>query len=329
MINLIKNEFIKIIHKKSIYIILTIIFLLSLLTNIIYKYKLDEVGNIKGTNYKENNNYLSIANENYKNYSKILENTDKDDDKYKEYKSIVEVNKYILKNKINSNKINDTRGILINLFTEYELFLIIMIVILIGTIVSEEFNKGTIRQLLIKPYTRVRILLSKYITSILITISSILILIIMQLLIGFILSSLSTINVPVIIYNLSNNKIESYNIFTYLMVMIISKIPMFILISSFIILIGIATLNSQITITLGLILYIISNIFNEALLNTNLKISQFLITSNWDFSKYLFHAIPKNIYLSLNKSITVYIVYLFIIIILSFILFNKKDIRNI
>src|SRR5574344_494201 len=49
MINLIKNEFIKIFNTKSIYVMLVLLLFFVLFTNIIYKYKLDEFGN-----YKEN-----------------------------------------------------------------------------------------------------------------------------------------------------------------------------------------------------------------------------------------------------------------------------------
>lgn len=331
MINLIKNELIKIFSKKSIYIMLTIIFLVSILTNVIYKYKLDENGNIKTTYYKEKSNdtYLEVAKENYEKYSDILKNTDKNSHEYKEYKSIIEVNKYILDNKINTNKINDTRGILINLFTEYELFLIILIVMIVGTIISEEFNKGTIKQMLIKPYTRIQILLSKYITSIIVILFSIVVLILFQLILGFIFKTLSTINVPVAIYNISKSKIETYNVFNYLLIIIVNKLPMFILIMTFVFLVGIITLNSQITITLGLMLYIISSIFNVTLLNISLKISQFLITTNWDFTTYLFGIEPKNIYLSLDKSLATCIIYLLFTTILSFVIFNKKEVKNI
>ena len=46
------------------------------------------------------------------------------------------------------------------------MFILIFSVIVAGTIVSNEFQKGTIKLLLTRPYSRNKILLSKYIVSI-------------------------------------------------------------------------------------------------------------------------------------------------------------------
>ena len=56
-----------------------------------------------------------------------------------------------------------------------------------GTIVSEEFNKGTIKLLLVKPYTRNKILLSKFITTLIMIVFVIIVTITMQILIGGVL----------------------------------------------------------------------------------------------------------------------------------------------
>ena len=46
-------------------------------------------------------------------------------------------------------------------------FIIILILMVASTIVAEEFTTGTIKLLLIKPFSRGKILLSKYLTVIL------------------------------------------------------------------------------------------------------------------------------------------------------------------
>ncbi len=81
-------------------------------------------------------------------------------------------------------KQNNIRGILKIYFSEYGLFIIVMIVMIAGTIVSEEFNKGTIKLLLVRPYSRNKILLSKFITVLIMIIFSILAIVIMELLVG-------------------------------------------------------------------------------------------------------------------------------------------------
>ena len=78
-----------------------------------------------------------------------------------------EISRYIIENNIDLYK-TDTKGMLENFFNEYGIFIIVVIVMIAGTIVSEEFNKGTIKLLLVKPYSRLKILLSKYITTLII-----------------------------------------------------------------------------------------------------------------------------------------------------------------
>lgn len=438
MINLIKNEFIKIFSKKSIYIFLGIMLLFVILTNCIYKYSLDETGNIKENNIEKTinttieelnktnvnskeyidlktkldinelikkygidswqayiiNNYMyeliyesnienNIVNNEYKKIiirfnnndwksfvKEELNNTKNNIDKeilnyrlknnisyennylnralikyreslyylsnntLKDYnyylnKSNSEINKYILDNKININKINDTRGILLNLFNEYEIILIAIIVMISGIIISEEFNKGTIKKLLIKPFNRREILLSKYITSILIIIFTILILIIMQLIVGGIFFGYESLSIKEVIYNFNINKIETYNVFIYLLIITLNKLPMLIILTTFTFLIGVLFTNSALAISLGLILYMISNVINNIAIYLNILILKFFITPNWDLSIYLFGMLPENKNININYSILICVIYIIIMLFTSFIVFNRKNIKNV
>lgn len=451
MINLIKNEFIKIFNTKSIYVMLVLLLFFVLFTNIIYKYKLDEFGNYKENIYNkvdldklenklieeknidqqqilrkeiltyklylkyginswqayiiennmsdiidgviENNelllkeydniiqkfdkndwksfvkfdleeidskiiniskdeyiykvlkidreileyrlnNYISYENNylnnellNYSNYKKQM--LSKNNNKYKEYvnKSNLEVSKYIVDNKINSNKVSDTRGILKNLFTEYELIIVLIVVMVSSAIISKEFMAGTIKQLLIVPYNRKKILVSKYITSLVMVLIIIFITILLEIIIGQIFFGLSSLNVPVVIYNFNKNMIMEYNIFYYLFILILSKLPMFIIIITIVFFIGIVSLNSTLSIILGMLLYMSSSIFNNLALN--MKVLSYFITPNWDFSQYLFYTISENPYIKVNISIIMCVIYVIILIILSFFLFKRKEVKNI
>lgn len=71
-----------------------------------------------------------------------------------------------------------------NFFQEYMFMIIVFGVMIAGAIVSDEYNKGTIKSLLITPYKRSTILLSKFITSILLTIIFIVFAYLMQIVIG-------------------------------------------------------------------------------------------------------------------------------------------------
>ncbi len=121
---------------------------------------------------KYGNDYRNAALEEYQSQAKNVmamsrEERELEYAEKQEYNSSLqdrEISKYIIENDININKINDIRGILKSFFHEYGLFIIVMIIMVAGTIVSEEFNKGTIKLLLVKPYSRNKILLAKLIT---------------------------------------------------------------------------------------------------------------------------------------------------------------------
>lgn len=286
--------------------------------------------------------YLNSALEDYSNAKKYISTTNlsylKEEDKlnssndrvYNYYKNIsdMNINKYILDNKINAKKANDTRGILINLFNEYEIILVILIVMTSSVIIPSEFNKGTIKQLLLVPYKRSKILFSKYITCLLMFLFNVIILILMQVLVGSILFK-STLSIPVVVYNFNSNMIETYNIFYYLFLQLLAKIPMFIIIITFVFFISIITLNSVVTTILGLGLYLITPMVNELIINSKLLFLNLTIFPHLDFTQYLFGTISRNIYGSINTSIIVVILYFVVFFILSYVVFNEKDIKNI
>lgn len=285
--------------------------------------------------------YLNNALEHYSNAKKYISTSNlsylKEEDKlkssndrvYNYYKNVsdMNINKYILDNKINAKKINDTRGILINLFNEYEIILVILIVMTSSVIISSEFNKGTIKQLLLVPHKRGRILFSKYITCLLMFLFNVIILILMQVLVGSILFK-STLSIPVIIYNFNSNMVETYNLFYYLLIQLLAKIPMFIIIITFVFFISIITLNSVVTTILGLGLYLITPMVNELIINSKLLFLNLTIFPHLDFTQYLFGMISRNIYGSINTSIIVVILYFVILLVSTYMIFNKKDIKN-
>ena len=85
-----------------------------------------------------------------------------------EYNSYLEdqaESRYILETGRDIHNTNTLKGILENFYTQFGIFLIVVVVMIAGTIVSEEFNKGTIKLLLVKPYTRNKILMAKAITT--------------------------------------------------------------------------------------------------------------------------------------------------------------------
>ena len=129
---------------------------------------------------------------------------------------IAAISQYDIEHQTEAGSGSDARGILLNVFNQFEIFIIIMIIMIAGTIVSEEFSKGTIKLLLIKPYKRTTILASKLITCLILIVIIILAVLSMQFIVGGLVQGFESFHTPAIVYNHNTNQLEEINIVSYL-----------------------------------------------------------------------------------------------------------------
>lgn len=237
------------------------------------------------------------------------------------------LSEYIVKSRENINKVNDERGIIVNFYNEYGLIIVIVFTILVSGIVIDEVNKGTIKQLLVTPNKRYKILLSKYLTGIIIILFLILITFLMQLLIGGIMFSFRSLRIPFVYYDLNLKHVVTMNIFKYFIILTLYKIPMFIILNTVLLFLNVFTNNKVITTILVIVLYV-SNTMSISLSN-EFNALMYYIGTHFDLSIYRFGMIIENTDLNLLLSIFVILVYLIVLIAPTFIIFNKKDIKNI
>lgn len=282
------------------------------------------------------NSYMNTALEKYRDAYTYLESIDNSDDLSYEEKIIYNdnletynINKYIIENNINLYKENTVRNNLINSLDNYMILIIILIIIVSGTIISSEFSKGTIKQLLVRPYTRTSILLSKFISTVIILIISIIYLLLCDFLIGGLFFSFDSLSVPVIVYNFDTNELVSYNVFAYTLITILVKLPMLLLILALAFTLSTVSANSQISISLPLVGYMFSEVINALAISFDLKWMKYFPTLNWNLSEYLFGNLPAFKYTNLPFSIIVTIVYLIVMLLISILIFKKKNIKNV
>lgn len=281
------------------------------------------------------NSYLNTAIEDYIDTYTYLNNINVDSLSYNEkieYNNNLSQNatsKYIIDNKIDLNQENTVRNNLMCIFNSYEILIVILIIIISGTIISNEFNKGTIKNLLIRPYKRSTIFISKYISSFIILILSIIYLVSLELIVGGILFGLDSLNIPIVVYNFTTSSLVEYNIFTYLGILILAKMPLLILIMTLSITLSTITLNSPISIAVPILGYTFSGIIGSLAMSFDLKWMKYFPTMNWDLTEYLFGGLPAFQYTSLSHAIIISIIYFAIMFTLSIIVFNKKNIKNI
>ena len=296
----------------------------------IAKYRVDE-------DIKYGYDYMNTALMNYQEQSYSIVQTEKSNTELtyqeeKDYNDAIEnkeISKYIIENHVDVEKANDLRGILSRFFNEFGLFIIVIVIMIAGTIVSEEFNKGTIKLLLIKPYNRNKILLSKFITVLIITIFAIIVILGMELIVGGIVFGFESLQTPVVVYNFNTNMIQEINIFAYVGTQVIMILPSVILLATLSFALSTIFTNSPVAIALPLLGYMGVTVINQLAVQYNIEILKYFVTLNWDFTQYLYGGMPLMQGLTPIFSAIICIAYFLIMVIPTFIIFKKKNIKNI
>ena len=293
MKKLIENELIKIFKRKNIYILLFIGILMIVGYSMFQKItnpKVDDIVKQYEKGYERDKSYLE--------YQKNI-----DDEKYEEIVERMALEKYAVENNIqynillNSENTNaplpkDARIILMKIFDNFDIIFVFIVIAISSTIISEEYSKGTIKNLFVKPHKRAKIMCSKIITNIFIVIIIIVFMVLLQYTIGGLIFGFDSYSLDAIIYNKADQSINVMNLSYYMINLIINKVSLYILLIAIGILISSFTSNIALNILISLGIYIIFNYYNIA------------------------------------YSPIILIVFAIIIDILSLIIFQKKDIKN-
>ncbi len=254
----------------------------------------------------------------------------------------VKLCEYAIKNKINENVVvtrsdelkynikDNAKSLLLDSVQSFSFFIIIVAVVISGTIVSEEFNKGTIKLLLVRPFKRVQILLAKFIASLIILLISITTVIILQTIIGGICYGFDSYSLPTLVYNFNTNSVENIGTIQYLLISAICLLPKFILLLTLSFTIGTVLVSTPIAIAIPLIGVMGEEIINQ--LVSSFEKARFLIyfvTPNWDLNIYTFGKLPEIEKITLPFSIIVCMFYFIVMISINIFAFKKKNIKNI
>lgn len=236
--------------------------------------------------------------------------------------------KYILDTKEDIENQANLYSMIKTFFGNYYFLIILFIVMISGSIVSDEFNKGTIKTLLVSPYKRSSILLSKFITCLILILFIIISLFVFQVVLGGVLFGFDSLSIHAVEYNATMSKLEVMNIFKYWSLNFLAELPLIILLSTLAFALSTILCSTAFSIAITLCGVIGSQIINLFAVNYKIKILNYFVTTNWDFTYYLFGG--RNPFgNSLTHAIVVCLVYFFVMIITSFIIFNRKNVKNI
>ena len=251
-----------------------------------------------------------------------------DNNKYEEAVKNYYENRYILETKEDTNNANDLRCIIMNFFQEYMFMIIVFGVMVAGAIVSEEYNKGTIKSLLITPYKRSTILLSKFITSILLTIIFIVFAYLMQIVIGGLFLGFDSLKNHVVVYNLATKSLEIMSLLKYVVIITICYLPQILLLVTLAFAVSTIIGNTAFAIAITFAGSIGASLINMFAIVYKVKILKYFVTTNWDVTLYLFGK-TSQYGTSLTHAIIVCLIYFLIMVVISFIVFKRKNIKDI
>ena len=234
------------------------------------------------TNYKDSKNAMySIDISGEKNYE-----TEK---QYNQLLETFERSKYIIENQEDIENKDTTRYKLASTFekSNQQLFILAIIIYISANIVSEEIHTGTIKQLLIKPNKRWKILLSKLIACFIIIILSSILIPIMVLLANVFFNETESLKIPMLIYNFNTNTLMEVSMVKYLAIQFLSKLPLFMIVMVIAFTFSTIFKNSIIAVLVPLFIYLAGQFFIELDIS-NISILKFLPTTNWELTDVLF-----------------------------------------
>ena len=289
----------------------------------------------KNINYGSDN-YKSIAVQNYRMYmgnyiqsSQGKNLTDEEKSEINGYLEKANLYKYHLYNDTEYQNTATANYTFQNSIGTYIAIIVMVVVIVAGVSISEEFNKGTVKLLLVRPYSRTKILISKLIAvfiTMLITTATILLL---QFIIGGIVYGFGTYMMNVVQFDFTTNSIVTLNIFAYLGLIFICKLPIFILIGTLAFALSTLFLNSPLAVALPILGYMGSDVINMIAISYKWDWVKYFVTPNWDLSQYLFGGTPMFSGISIEFSITICAIYFVIMLVASIVSFKKRNIKNV
>lgn len=312
MVNLVLNENMKIYRRLRTWILIGLMVALVLFVNIIDWHS--DGKNAQGDNWKS-----ELIKKN-KQWSEILKdpNLGKDDRTF--FQEQIAINNYHLKHNIRSTDgtmwdgVNGSAGmmIVITIFT----------IIIVGDSVAGEFSSGTIKLLLIRPASRTKILVSKYLSLLLFGIFLLITLFVVSVSINGILYGFGYMDLPLVKMTAGDQVVESNMVLnlwkTYMLnsVSTVMYVSMAFMISS-------AFRSSAMAIGFSIVSLFAGNIVMELL--QRFDWSKYLLFANTDLTQYL-SGQPFQEGMTLTFSITVLVVYFTVFNLISWLIFTRRDV---
>ncbi|MFS0674024.1 ABC transporter permease [Ornithinibacillus sp. 179-J 7C1 HS] len=234
--------------------------------------------------------------------------------------SLIQQNNYYLENDIHPPGYGAWQYVLENVFL---LSLISLFTIIVAAgILANEFKWGTIKLLLIRPISRVKILISKYVAVLLFAFNTLIFLIILSWVIGAILFGVDGLNPYMVVEK--SGEFAYVSIINEVLISYGLKLVNLVMMATFAFMISSIFRSSAIAIGTAVFLMLAGN--SIVLFFADRGWAKYILFANTDLSQYIDGVEPLMEGMSITFSITVLIVYFVIFAISSWIVFTKRDV---
>ncbi|MFW0808845.1 ABC transporter permease [Bacillus pumilus] len=199
----------------------------------------------------------------------------------------------------------------------------VFVIIIASTIVSAEYKQGTIKLLLIRPPSRLKILLSKYITVQLYSLLLVVVLFILSFILGAIFFGLNTDYVSLVY---QNGEVIERTQFANMVYYYLAHCAMFVVLGTLSFAISTVFRSEAISIAISVLAYVVGGTITSILM-LFFDWAKYLLFAN-DPSQYFMEEVTVIEDMSLGFSLIVLVIYWAIFLAIALIVFQKREVKT-
>ncbi|WHY76303.1 ABC transporter permease [Neobacillus sp. WH10] len=314
MVNLIKNEWMKIFKRPGTFVMIGMLIVAITLVGIVVKSQQNDKKFVQDKNWEQ-----VLQEENNALKQQMAQSKIKTEQQF--FKKEIAINDYRIEHHI-PPKEKYTVWSFVKDTSQLIMLAGLFIIIVSAGIVASEFNWGTVKLLLIRPINRTKILLSKYLTVLLFALFIMAILFVFSTALGAILFGMPDKAIPYL--NYYNGQVTEQNIVVHLLIYYgLSSIDTIMLVTMAFMISSVFR-NSSLAIGLSLFLLFTGAQFTT-LLAMKFDWAKYILFANTDLMQY-FEGTPMVEGMTLSFSVIMLLVYFAIFQFLAFYVFKKRDV---
>ena len=316
LLNLIKNENMKIYRKTSNQVMIGILIALIIGLGLFFKFQGDDT--YKGVAWQ-----TALKAENA-NHQKQLESKDRQLPKYMKdyYEKEIALNNYRVEKNFPPIESDSIWGFMMDSASFVQIITLFTIVVGAGMVASE-FSWGTIKLLLIRPVSRSKILLAKYLTTLLFAVVMLVILFLVSFITGGTLFGLANVSQPYLAFS-EGKVVEVSQVYNILSTYGFSSV-MLIMMVTFAFMMSTIFRTSSLAIGLSMFLMFMGSQLVAVLASFGYTWAKYILFANTDLKLY-FDGIPPVEGMTLGFSVTMLAIYFIVFNFLAWFIFNKRDV---